>query len=105
MPQFASRISIGHYWALADRLAQADRRFEFGPGRHGGGGPGQISGYGTNLFAYAFDPTGNRNEFSGDMKEYPDDEPMVTIQAPPDLGKVMNLWADNMPESFMTVGT
>jgi catechol 2,3-dioxygenase len=92
-----------HYVLLADRLADNGRVFEFGPGRHGGGYFG-ASGFGSNTFAYAFDPFGNRIEFSGDMKTLPDDaEPVV--QSGDHLDEIMNVWARNMPESFMTIGS
>ncbi len=93
-----------HYQVLADRLGYNGYMFEFGPGRHGGGlfGDGK---FGSNLFAYAFDPSGNRNEFSSDMKVMSDDAPVVIIDVDGRVAEVMNAWAPNMPESFMTVGS
>lgn len=92
-----------HYVLLADRLADSGHVFEFGPGRHGGGYFG-ASGFGSNTFAYAFDPFGNRIEFSGDMKTLADDaEPVV--QSGDHIDEIMNVWARNMPESFMTIGS
>ncbi|HEY7630093.1 MAG TPA: VOC family protein [Thermoleophilaceae bacterium] len=92
-----------HYARLGDRLADHGYMFEFGPGRHGGGYLGD-SGFGSNLFAYAFDPSGNRNEFSGDMKTLADDAVPV-VQSSEQIDKVMNVWAKNMPESFITIGS
>ncbi len=94
---------LNHYQRVGDRLGQFGHCFEFGPGRHPGAGTGV--GFGTNLFAYAFDPSGNRNEFSSDMKEYADDEPPVVLGPPEDMSKAMNVWDRNMPESFMTIGS
>jgi catechol 2,3-dioxygenase len=92
-----------HYVLLADRLAANGHVFEFGPGRHGGGYFG-ASGFGSNMFAYAFDPFGNRIEFSGDMKTLPDDAKPV-VQSGDHMDEIMNVWARNMPESFMTIGS
>jgi catechol 2,3-dioxygenase len=93
-----------HYQRLGDRLADNGQRFEFGPGRHGG----RIfsnTGWGSNLFAYAFDPSGNRNEFSGDMSVR-DDAKTPIVDLPGDqVAGIMNVWANNMPESFMTIGS
>jgi catechol 2,3-dioxygenase len=94
---------LNHYAKVADRLGQTGYTFEYGPGRHPGDGSG--IGFGTNLFAYAFDPSGNRNEWSSDMAEFADDAEPVLLAPPENLSKAMNLWADNMPESFMTVGS
>ena len=92
-----------HYALLGDRLADHGHVFEFGPGRHGEGYFGD-SGFGSNMFAYAFDPSGNRIEFSGDMKTLSDDaEPVV--QPGDRLDEIMNVWARNMPESFITIGS
>ena len=93
-----------HYTLLADRLADCGHKFEFGPGRHGGGYFGEYS-FGSNLFAYAFDPAGNRNEFSSDMKVMPADADPVIIDGDGRVADIMNIWASNMPESFMTVGS
>jgi catechol 2,3-dioxygenase len=95
-------VDANHFACLGDRLADNDRMFEFGPGRHGGGYLGD-SGFGSNLFAYAFDPSGNRNEFSGDMKALARDAKPVVQRT--DLHKVMNVWAQNMPESFVAQGS
>jgi catechol 2,3-dioxygenase len=94
-----------HYQRLGDRLASEGHRFEFGPGRHGGAGPRNVTGFGTNLFAYAFDPSGNRNEFSGDMKIYADDATPGVLDGTGSIPDMMNLWASNMPETFVTVGS
>ena len=94
-----------HYFRLSDRLLETGNRWEFGPGRHMGGEPGNSTGFGTNNFAYAFDPTGNRNEFSAGMGEFEDDESFVNEIDPSQLGTIMNGWANNMPESFMTIGS
>jgi catechol 2,3-dioxygenase len=94
-----------HYQRLADQLASLGHKFEFGPGRHGGAGNRNVTGFGTNLFAYAFDPSGNRNEFSGDMKEYHEDAEPGVLDGTGSIPDIMNLWAPNMPESFMTVGS
>ena len=93
-----------HYFRLGDRLAETGHRFEFGPGRHMGR-ERCTTGFGTNWFAYVFDPTGNRNEFSGGMDEMEDGESLVTELTPDKVGDHMNGWADNMPGTFMTVGT
>jgi catechol 2,3-dioxygenase len=99
-----SMVDSNHYQALADRLADNGKRFEFGPGRHGGA---IFSGTGSrsNLFAYAFDPAGNRNEFSGDMKRFADDAETVVIDVTGSVDEVINVWAKNVPESFMTIGS
>lgn len=96
-------IDGNHYVKLADQLARHGHRFEFGPGRHAGNGSG--TGLGTNLFAYAFDPTGNRNEFSGDMKEYEPETPPLELESSGEVDELMNAWANNMPITFMTVGS
>ncbi len=94
-----------HYQQLGDRLAANGQRFEFGPGRHGAGLASDTD-WGSNLFAYAFDPSGNRNEFSGDMKVLRDDAATVILDmAGPQVAALMNVWATNMPESFMTIGS
>jgi catechol 2,3-dioxygenase len=97
-------VDGNHYQLLADRLADNGHMFEFGPGRHGAGLFNDI-GFGSNLFAYAFDPSGNRNEFSGDMKVIPEDASTAVVDATGRVDEVMNAWAKNMPESFMTVGS
>lgn len=94
-----------HYFRLSDRLVETGHRWEFGPGRHMANGPGDVTGFGTNNFAYAFDPTGNRNEFSSGMGEFDDSDYRITEVTPEGLGDVMNGWADNMPETFMTQGS
>jgi catechol 2,3-dioxygenase len=94
-----------HYYRISDRLAETGHRWEFGPGRHLPFS-GQLKTVATNNFAYTFDPTGNRNEFSSSMLDWPDD--MVPVErdiAPDEVGAVMNGWANNMPESFMTIGS
>ncbi|WP_410589265.1 VOC family protein [Amycolatopsis sp. lyj-23] len=93
-----------HYFRLSDRLTETGHRWEFGPGRHMGS-PRDTQGFGTNNFAYAFDPTGNRNEFSSGMNEFDDTEFLVAEVRPDQLTEVMNGWASNMPESFMTIGS
>ena len=62
-----------HHFRLADRLVESGYRFECGPGRHMGS-PKSTTGFRTKSFAYVFDPSGNRNEFSSGMNEYPGDE-------------------------------
>jgi len=94
-----------HYFRLSDRLVETGNRWEFGPGRHMGGIPRDTQGFGTNCFAYAFDPTGNRNEFSSGMNEFEDDQSYTNEIDPTKLGEIMNGWANNMPESFMTIGS
>ena len=93
-----------HYFRLADRLVECGFRFEYGPGRHMGL-PKSTTSFGTNNFAYAFDPSGNRNEFSSGMNEYPDDASLNIEIDPSEMADRMNGWALNMPESFMTVGS
>jgi catechol 2,3-dioxygenase len=93
-----------HYFRLSDRLVETGHRWEFGPGRHMGA-PRNTTGFGTNNFAYAFDPTGNRNEFSSGMNEFDDDEYLVSDVTPDQFPEVMNGWAYNMPETFMTQGS
>lgn len=94
-----------HYQRLGDRLAADGQRFEFGPGRHAGG-IFSGTGFGSNLFAYAFDPSGNRNEFSGDMSIVHDNPDTVIVDVSGEqVADVMNAWANNMPESFMTIGS
>ena len=95
-----------HYFRLSDRLTETGNRWEFGPGRHMGGIPRDTQGFGTNNFAYAFDPTGNRNEFSCGMNEFEDDDPgYIGETSPEKFPEIMNGWAYNMPESFMTIGS
>lgn len=93
-----------HYFRLADRLVETGYRFEFGPGRHMGS-PRSTTSFGTNNFAYAFDPSGNRNEFSSGMNEYPDDASLVEEISPEQIPDVMNGYGLNMPESFVAVAT
>jgi catechol 2,3-dioxygenase len=95
-------IDGNHYMLLADRLVAHGFRFEFGPGRHTGAGS---SGFGSNLFAYAFDPSGNRVEFSGDMAHLPEDADVGIHNGSEGLDEIMNAWAPNMPESFMAIGS
>lgn len=94
-----------HYFRLSDRLTETGNRWEFGPGRHMGGIPQDTLGFGTNNFAYAFDPTGNRNEFSAGMNEFEDDETFIAETGPEKFAEIMNGWAYNMPETFMTIGS
>jgi catechol 2,3-dioxygenase len=94
-----------HYFRLSDRLVETGHRWEFGPGRHMAGGAGNTTTFGTNCFAYAFDPTGNRNEFSSDMGEFEDHESYTAETSPEKFPEIMNGWAYNMPESFMTIGS
>lgn len=93
-----------HYFRLSDRLAETGNYWEFGPGRHV---PidRDILGVATNNFAYAFDPTGNRNEFSADMKKIPDDFTAVVDAAPESVPLIMNGWALNMPGTFLSQGS
>ncbi len=94
-----------HYFRLSDRLVETGNRWEFGPGRHMGGEPRDTKGFGTNCFAYAFDPTGNRNEFSAGMNEFDDSEFFIAETSPEKFPEIMNGWAHNMPETFMTIGS
>jgi catechol 2,3-dioxygenase len=94
-----------HYYRLSDRLVETGHRWEFGPGRHAAAGARDTKGFGTNCFAYAFDPTGNRNEFSAGMAEFDDSEFFIREFTPDELGTIMNGWADNMPQTFMTQGS
>lgn len=94
-----------HYFRLSDRLVETGNRWEFGPGRHMGGIPQDTQGFGTNNFAYAFDPTGNRNEFSAGMNEFDDDQSYIRETSVEEFPKIMNGWAYNMPETFMTIGS
>ena len=93
-----------HYFRLGDRLIETGHRWEFGPGRHMCAGR-DTSGFGTNCFAYAFDPTGNRNEFSSGMNDFPDDASRVIEVRPDEVGGLMNGWSSNMPDTFMTQGS
>lgn len=94
-----------HYFRLSDRLMETGHRWEFGPGRHNAG-LGSSTGFGTNNYAYAFDPFGNRNEFSSGMEQFPDDvAPLDVNIAPSQLADVMNGWGYEMAETFMTVGS
>ena len=93
-----------HYFRLADRLVETGHRFEYGPGRHMGS-PKSTTGFGTNSFAYAFDPSGNRNEFSSGMNEYPDDASLVEEIRPEQIPEIMNGYGLYMPESFVAVAT
>lgn len=94
-----------HYFRLSDRLMETGHRWEFGPGRHNAG-LGKSTGFGTNNYAYAFDPFGNRNEFSSGMEQFPDDAaPLNCNIDPSQLIDVMNGWGSEMAETFMTVGS
>ena len=93
-----------HYFRLADRLVETGYRFGFGPGRHMGS-PRSTTGFGTNSFAYAFDPSGNRKDFSSGMNEYPDDASLIEEIRPEQIPEVMNGYGLNMPERFVTVAT
>ena len=93
-----------HYFRLSDSLAVAGHRWEYGPARHIVF-KGQPHGITANTFAYAFDPTGNRNEFSGDMAEHEDDVSAVLDLSPEEVAGIMNGWADWMPATFMTQGS
>lgn len=94
-----------HYFRLSDRLLDTGHRWEFGPGRHNGG-LGKSTGFATNNYAYAFDPFGNRNEFSSGMEQFPDDAAPLLIDIKPEqMADVMNGWGYDMAESFMTTGS
>lgn len=94
-----------HYFRLSDRLLDTGHRWEFGPGRHNGG-MGTSKGFGTNNYAYAFDPFGNRNEFSSGMDQFAADAPPLTTDIRPDqMKEVMNGWGYEMAETFMTTGS
>ncbi len=92
------------YFRLGDRLFETGHRFEFGPGRHMAV-PKVTNGFGTNWFAYVFDPAENRNEFSSGMDEFEDDQSLIVEIKPEDMSEVMNGYGTNMPESFMTIGS
>lgn len=93
-----------HYFRLSDRLAETGNYWEFGPGRHVPVAQ-DILGVATNNFAYAFDPTGNRNEFSADMKKIPDDFTAEVDAAPEQVPLIMNAWGMNMPGTFLSQGS
>lgn len=94
-----------HYFRLSDRLLDTGHRWEFGPGRHNGG-LGKSTGFATNNYAYAFDPFGNRNEFSSGMEQFADDATPLDINIRPEqMAEVMNGWGYEMAETFMTVGS
>jgi len=94
-----------HYFRLSDRLMETGHRWEFGPGRHNAG-LGSSTGFGTNNYAYVFDPFGNRNEFSSGMEQFADDATPLNVNiAPSQLADVMNGWGYEMAETFMTVGS
>lgn len=94
-----------HYFRISDRLAEYGHQWEFGPGRHIPLAR-QPHGITSNNFAYAFDPTGNRNEFSSDMPIIgPDFEGIELDITPDEVARVMNGWANNMPDTFMTQGS
>ncbi len=94
-----------HYFRLSDRLMDTGHRWEFGPGRHNGG-LGKSTGFATNNYAYAFDPFGNRNEFSSGMEQFPDDATPLDISIKPEqMADVMNGWGYEMAETFMTTGS
>ena len=94
-----------HYFRLSDRLMDTGHRWEFGPGRHNAG-LGKSTGFGTNNYAYVFDPFGNRNEFSSGMEQFADDTPPLDVDiAPEQMTDVMNGWGYEMAETFMTVGS
>lgn len=94
-----------HYFRLSDRLLDTGHRWEFGPGRHNAG-LGSSTGFGTNNYAYVFDPFGNRNEFSSGMEQFADDAtPLSTNIDPSRMNDVMNGWGYEMAETFMTVGS
>lgn len=94
-----------HYFRLSDRLMDNGHRWEFGPGRHNAG-LGKSTGFGTNNYAYAIDPFGNRNEFSSGMEQFADDAtPLDTNIDPSQMADVMNGWGYEMAETYMTVGS
>jgi len=94
-----------HYFRLSDRLLETGHRWEFGPGRHNAG-LGSSTGFGTNNYAYVFDPFGNRNEFSSGMEKFADDATPLDVNIGPErLADVMNGWGYEMAETFMTVGS
>lgn len=66
-------------------------------GRPALGTPKSTTGFRTNSFAYAFDPSGDRNEFSSGMNEYPDDASLIEQIRPEQIPEVMNGYGLSIP--------
>jgi catechol 2,3-dioxygenase len=82
---------IGHHERIADRLARAGHRIEWGIGRHGPG---------SNLFVYMRDPNGNRVELTAEMARIIDrDAPTRFWDGDP--APILNQWGVMPPPSFM----
>lgn len=95
-------VGLHHYawevesWAdlerLGDHLLAHDKRFMFGPGRHGPG---------LNLFCYHLDGAGVLVEYTADLQRIYDDaghEPRDW----PDVPESINQWGPAAPDAFMT---
>lgn len=86
-----------HHQVIADRLIETGHAIEWGPGRHGG--PSH------NLFLYAFDPSGNRIEFVGDMGILDEGQDTIWVGADAVPG-VLNRWTPGVvPEPFFVTGS
>jgi len=81
--------SFDHIKHALDMLARAGIPVEVGPGRHGLGG---------NLFAYFWEPGGNRFELSAEMPRVPGNrvEPKIWDNFP----AAFSVWGHVPPESF-----
>lgn len=101
-----SIADISHLTDLSDRLMECGHKWEFGIGRHNAAGDRKNKGFGTNIFAYARDPFGHRNEFCTDVDVFEDDaEPLISRITADRVPDTMNGWANNMPQSYLTTGT
>lgn len=101
-----SVADISHLAALSDRLMTCGYKWEFGIGRHNAAGDRKSKGFGTNIFAYAQDPFGHRNEFCTDVDEFDDDAPPLISEVTGEMvPHTMNAWASNMPETYLTTGS
>ncbi len=67
--------------------------------------PGAPPVFGRNSFAYAFDQSGNPNEFSSGMKEYPGNASLIEKIRPVQITEVMNGYGLSMQESFVAFAT
>jgi catechol-2,3-dioxygenase len=99
------RDSLHHYafelesWAtieqVADHLRVSDRRFIYGPGRHGPG---------NNLFCYLLDPEGSVVEYFADLFRI-EDEASWTPGDWPVVPETINQWGPPPPDDFLDYET
>lgn len=85
----AFEVSSSDLLPLADRVARAGARLEYGPGRHRPG---------NNLFMYVLDPSGNRVELIADMAHLTPNTPPTVINESIDV--LVNQWGPQPPSSW-----